>query len=827
MEKKKDTACVLCGAAVPWGRRNKGGASGRYCCSGCEHVAAILESVPEEQGQRLLAQARRMGIVPAEGQGPSDAPPGTGSDGPAVPAEAERAERFSVDGLACPSCAWLVSAVLTTQPGVAEVETDFLSDSVRVRYDMRRTGPDALAAPLSGLGYRLSPLDEDQSPEEARFSRLLARFLLALFLALNAMMLSAVHWAAYVELIPPVDLRTVAVIQLVLVLPLIGLGVWPLFRRSLALIRLGRPSMDLLFVLGFTAAFALSVAAFFTDRSQFYFDTCGAFVAISLFGRLVEGKLRLRAARGLRGLLEISATKVAVEEPDGKVAYLPVDRVEPGQVIRVEPGQTVAFDGSLAGEQAGLVSEAMLTGEPALLLKRPGEAIQSGSVAAGDPLSVRVVRPYREGRLQQIADGIAQALTRNELRLRSADRVAFWFVPTVLLLAAATFLGRMAWTGDGPLSADVWMPTISVLLVACPCAFGIATASALAVAVSALLRHGVLVKDGGALERLGGIDLLALDKTGTLTTGRWQIEAVRWFTEEDHDLLAGVAALEAGVDHPVAHALRAHLVRGEGIEPVEVSEREVIGGQGVVGRIPAGRLAVGQPGLFDQAPALDEVPERTTVICFGLDGRVAGWFELSDAIRPGTREVIDWFAQRGVEPVVLSGDRPEVAASVAAELGIERAAGGLTPDDKRARVLAWTEDGRRVAFTGDGSNDAPAMAEAEVAISLRHGTDLSLSAAHLLPLSGDLTLLPKVVQAAGLTQRTIWRNYLWAFGYNALFLPLAALGLLHPIFAAGLMFASSVTVLVQSLRLRGKLDAQWQSGEPVEDPAAALEEASG
>ena len=822
MGSASDKSCRLCGVRVPIGRRSSK-PDRRFCCDGCERVADILASVPKERGERILAQARRLGIVPLAGA----SGPGLGMAAVEAPVAgigglaAERSERFLVDGYACPSCAWLLYAVLQQQAGVAEVEADFLSDSVRVRYDMRRTGPDELNSAVKGFGFGLSVLGEGRSPEELSFSRQLSRFLLALFLAGNAMMLSAVHWASYLEWIPPIDLRTVAFIQLVLVIPLIGLGVWPLLKRGLRLLRLGQASMDLLFVAGFTAAFSLSIAAFFTEASRFYFETCSAFVAISLFGRLVEGKLRLRAARELRGLLNLPATKVAVVLADGTKDFQLVESLEPGQSILVEPGQSVPLDAELSEPESSLVSEAMLTGEPAPVLKQLGDAVLAGSRVLEDALTLRVIRPYREGRLRQIADTVAQGLTRNELHLRSADRLAAWFVPSVLVVAIATYCGWVLFAGVGVLNPKAWMPAVSVVLVACPCAFGIASASALAVSVSALLGHGVLVKDGGALERIGHIDLLAVDKTGTLTNGLWQVEGVHWFSEPEPELLSAVAAAESGVEHPVAHALRTYLTDRPAHETPAAVEVELIPGRGVRCVVSGRKLAVGRSDLFDQDPGYLAVPARSTLVFFGWDSKPAGAFALGDSIRPGTEQVIDFFKTRGLAIRILSGDRQAVVDSIANSLGVQWARGDMLPEDKRAEIESQSRAGRRVMYCGDGTNDAPAMAQASVAVSLRHGTELSLSAAHLLPLAGDLGMLPPLVAVAERTQRTIWRNYAWAFGYNAIFLPMAAFGVLHPIFAAGLMFASSVTVLVNSLRLRPALDRVWQASELLRDTGEA------
>jgi Cu+-exporting ATPase len=686
---------------------------------------------------------------------------------------------------------------------------------MRVEYDMRRTGVDDLAGVLKPFGYRIHPLAASDNPEEVLFGRLLKRFVFALFLAVNIMMLSAVHWASWMEVLPPVDLQTVAVIQLVMILPLIALGVWPLLQRAVRLMRLGRPSMDLLFILGFSAAFFLSVAAFVfpSPDAHFYFDTCAAFVAIALFGRLVEGKLRLRAARDLRGIMDLSATKVAVRREDTTIDYLPLERIEPGQIVEVDPGQYVPFDGRSETERAA-VSEAMLTGEPTPVLKALGDPIWAGSKALSDPVALTVTRPFHEGRLQQIAKGIAQALTRSELRLRSADRLASWFVPMVLLVALLTFVLRLVFLGEGDwLAPRVWMPTVSVLLVACPCAFGIASASALAVAVSTLLGRGVLVKDGTALERFAAVDRLVFDKTGTLTTGLWRVEKIHWWQPEDKSLLAAVAGAEAGVEHPVAHALRSHLIHTLGLEPAKVEAVELLPGRGIRTRLGSSSLTVGSLDLFEQAPDGLDPPDHVTLVAFGLDGKAAGAFLLTDTIREEAAPVVGWFRQRGIDSTVLSGDRTEVVRSVARALGIEQSEGNLTPEEKRDRIRDMTGTGAqfavpssarcaRPAFAGDGSNDAPAMAESEVAISLRHGTNLSIETAHLLPVTGGLEILPGVYRASQATVRTLRRNFAWAFGYNLLFVPLAALGYLHPVFAAGLMFLSSVTVLISSLGLR-------------------------
>ncbi len=793
--------CLLCGMPLSEERKSLPDKRGQFCCDRCFQVHQVAESSPPGVREKILAKGK--GGERGENAEKARAFPG-------VPPEATAREVFSVEGLSCPSCARLVDALLLRREGVLDVETDFLSDSVRVAYDMRRVSPDDLERALSEAGYKLSRLRGEKDPETRAFSRLLWRFLIAFFLGLNLMMLSAVHYASALEWIPETDLRSIAFLQLFLAVPLLFLDVLPLAARSLRLLRMGKPSMDLLFVMGFSAAFFLSIAAFFTEKGHFYFDACGAFVTISLFGRLVEGRLRFRAARELKALIRLPASKAAVLGERGNKVYRRLEDLEPGDRIFVEPGVYVPCDCENL-EGARLVSEAMLTGESTPVLKKPGETVWAGSTVLETPLTGKVLRPFKEGRLQKIAAGVAQALAGNELRLRSADRLAAWFVPLVICLAALTLAARLLFLPHtGILDPAAWLPSISVLLVACPCAFGIATASAVAVAVSTLLEKGILVKDGGALERFCRSDTLTLDKTGTLTTGTWKVRDIEWAGgKPDSGTLEAVAGTEEGVEHPVAQTLFGHLVRERGLSPRKPCRADRIPGRGVKASFGKDTLAVGSPALFEEIPPMEDPGEETTVVYFGWNGKAAGRFLLKDTPRPEAASVAAFFAGEGLEVQVLSGDREEVARSTARKLGIPKSKGGLLPEEKKEVIAALRARGKKVAFAGDGSNDGPALAESDVGIALRHGTDLSLETAHFIPLSGDLSALPPLYRASRLTLRTIRRNFGWALLYNTLFLPAAALGYLHPIAAAGLMLASSSTVLLHSLFLRGWIRKAW------------------
>lgn len=817
---KVQRACSLCGTPVP-GAEHPG--KEVFCCTGCAHVHAILASLPAGQGQAILEQARATGIIPAGAAALAAQPePGPAAGAPATPqqggraagaavaaAGAERVERFALEGLRCPSCAWLVGMLLLRRPGVRQAEADFLSDSVRVTYDQRRSSPQELAAALDGTGYRLRPLGRSDPADEGAVRGLDLRTLSSFFLAANIMGLAAVHWSGALVGLPRLDELRVALLELLLLVPLLLLGLVPLLRSSLALLRQGRAGMDLLYVLGAGAACGLSLTAFFRDDAEFYFDTCAAFIAISLCGRLIEGRLRRRATGELSRLLRLDATKVAVlPSPEAAPAarrWLPLDRVEPGTVIEVQAEELLPLDAEWLGDP-GAVDEAMLTGEPTPVPRRQGDTVWAGSRVLTGPCRARTLRRWQEGRLQQIAGAMAGALAHGELRLRSADRLAGFFVLAVLGVAAAAWVLRLLLVpGASVGSAAVWLPAIAVLMAACPCAFGLASAVSLAVAVGALLRQGVLVRDGAALERLASTDLLVLDKTGTLTAGRWGIRELRWGQAPDRELLAAVAGAEAGVEHPVARALRDGLAREPELVPLQPDgEVRALPGKGLIARFGPRELRVGTPELVPPPPGLlAGLDERTSVVCFGWGEAAAGCFLLEDTLRPEAGDALVRLRGLGIEPLILSGDRHAVVQAVGRSLGLPSAAtrGGLDPAEKQALVLAASARGRRVAFAGDGSNDGPAMAAADVAIALRHGTDLALSAAQIVPLAGGLEVLPRLWDAARQTACVIRRNYWWAACYNAVCVPVAACGWLHPILAAGLMFGSSLTVLLLSLRL--------------------------
>ncbi len=811
-----DHLCRLCSTPIPWVRRKQNPKeTSLYCCSGCLHVAQILAVVSPEQGRKIFDQARVLGIVP-NADSLSEGSPGIENRAAdpdrleVVEEKTQHTERYVLEGIACPSCAWLVDAVMLNLEGVIDSRTDFMSDSVVVTYDMRRLGPHDLAEALHPFGYRMLPVREGSTPEEAHMSHLLRQFLLALFLTLNVMMLSAVHWFSFLEVVPNLDLKIIALVQLALTVALMGFGVRPLLVRGMKLLRLGRPSMDILYVMGFFSAFFLSVTGFFVGQGAFYFDTCCAFLTISMFGRVVEAKLRHRAVKKLRSLWDVPAVKVEVLGSQGDV-FRPIDQVLVGDEIIVRSGQSVPFDG-ICMDASVVVSEAVLSGESTPLVKKAGDTIWAGSRPMDQAIRIRVSRPFRLGRLQQIAECVARSLGQSEIRLRSADRLAGWFVPGVLLLAVLTLTARLWHMRFADfLDPEAWMPAVSVLLVACPCAFGIASASVLAVAVSKLLEKGVLITDSSVLERLETVDTVVLDKTGTLTAGDWNVQEVRWFQVPNDDVLKIVAGMESGIDHPVALCLREYICRGLEIEPMTPEGIENVAGRGVRAMHAGRQFCVGSAELFESVADLGYVDELVSLVYFGNSRCAEGVFLLTDTLRRDALPMISFFRKLGMRIEVLSGDRQSVVDGVARRLDIEKAQGGFSPEQKQAEIRRLAGLYRQVCYIGDGSNDGPAMAESQVAISVRKGTNISMTAAHIILLVDRLDCVSSIFASGRITRKVMRWNFVWAFFYNLLFLPLAALGFLHPVAAAGLMFVSSITVLINSLRLGSRVEKIWSA----------------
>lgn len=695
-----------------------------------------------------------------------------------------KTETFPVDGMTCASCVARVERALKNVPGVTSASVNLALAEATVTYE--NSTPETLARAVADRGYtlRIDGKEVDRTAEiRAWRNRAIAAWILTL--PLLALM------------IPGLSLHLDWRVQAVLAgLTVFGAGAG-FFVRAARLARRLEAGMDTLVALGAGVAYLFGVLDGWSGKHHLTFETGAALVAFLLLGKWLEAKARHRATASLEALVKLAPSTARRVLADGSDEEVPVSALAVGDVVRVPHASAIPVDGIVRAGKAE-VDEAVITGEPLPDSRGPGDAVVAGALVYGGALDVEVKAAGRDTWLAKLANQVAEAQTSKAPVQALADKVSAIFVPIVIVLGIATFFGWWAFTGS---IAEAWRPAVTLLVIACPCALGLATPIALTTALGSAAKRGLLVRDAAAFERLAELTDLAFDKTGTLTQGRPALVDLR--TSEGVDpnaALAAAAALERGSEHPIAVGIRN---AAEGLVLPEVADFRAHTGGGVEGTIAGLAHRLGSPAFLGlDAPS---VPEGKTAVGLAApDGPVA-WFVLADTPRPEAFDVVAGLKRDGLRLHLLSGDRPEAARTVGAKFGIEEATGGMRPEQKAERVRALRADGRVVGFVGDGVNDAAALAEADAGISME-GLEAARVAAPLNLLRPGLSPLVGAIDLARRTRRVIRQNLAWAFGYNLVLVPLAAFGQLEafggPMLAGAAMGLSSVTVVVNALRLR-------------------------
>ena len=624
--------------------------------------------------------------------------------------------------------------------------------------------------------------------------------------------------------------RPLAWLQLVASAPVVLWGGWPFFERAWLSLRTGHLNMFTLIGLGTGAAWLFSAVATVLPASWFppafrdhggavpvYFESAAVIVALVLLGQILELQARGRVSGAIKALLGLSPKSALRVQDDGRDEEVPVAEVAPGMLLRVRPGEKVPVDGSVV-EGRSSVDESMVTGEPIPVEKGAGERVTGGTVNGNGSFVMRAERVGKDALLAQIVRMVGEAQRSRAPVQRLADAVAGWFVPAVVASALAAFAAWALW-GPEPRLAYALVNAVAVLIIACPCALGLATPMAIMVGTARGAGAGILVRSAEALETFGKVDLLLIDKTGTLTVGKpvlARIESGAGTSEEE--LLRLAAGLERGSEHPLAAAILAG-ARGRGIDPEAAARFGYRPGLGVEGDVGGRSVAVGTAALLRDLgidpgtlEARAEVVRREggTVVLVALDGRAAGLLEVRDPVKPGAAGAVAALVADGVEVVMLTGDARTTAEAVAREVGISRVEAGVLPAAKGEVVARYLAEGRIVAMAGDGVNDAPALAAASVGVAMGTGTDVAMETAGITLVRGEMTGLLRARRLSRGTMRNIRQNLFWAFAYNTLGVPLAA-GVLYPftglllspMIASAAMSVSSVTVILNALRLRG------------------------
>ncbi|WP_018158473.1 MULTISPECIES: heavy metal translocating P-type ATPase [unclassified Thioalkalivibrio] len=821
------TRCFHCGLDVPAGAHYPVTFEGREeptCCPGCQAVAgAIIErglgayyhhrdAPPAESGSPLIPEElRELELFDHPGvQQQFVVAAGDGGE--------RREAALMLEGITCAACVWLNERHVQALPGVVSFRVNYSTRRAQVVWDPERIVLSDILKAIRDIGYHAHPYDPGTREQAIARERGLAlrRIAVAALGMMQVMMLAVALWLGAEDTEHEDLLQFMRWVAAALTTPVVLYSAIPFYQSAWRDLRHWQLGMDVPVSLAIIVTYLASLYAVILGTGEHvYFESVVMFVFFLLTSRYLELIARQRASHAIDRLDRLVPAIANREDANGQLEAVPVGELVPGDRVRVRPGEAIPTDGVVyAGEST--VNRALLTGEPEPHPARAGDAVTGGTVNVDGPLVIEVRRVGAETTLAAIQRLLDRAQTEKPRMARIAEAGTGWFVGAVLILTALAGLVWYAWIDP---ARALWV-MVAMLVATCPCALALATPVALTATTGALSRLGLLVTRGSALETLPRVDMVCLDKTGTLTVGlprlvdRTDLQPA----PEGGDWLAWAAALEAHSEHPLARAL----VEPAGPSPLRATGIRNRPGQGLQGHIEGHRVAIGGASMLpaggDMTPEAPAGHPLATPVWLVVDDQPVALFWLADTPRPEARDVIQDLRARGLQVVLLTGDRPEAARAFAAQMDIASAEGGLSPEDKLAYVRARQAEGHVVLMAGEGINDAPVLAGADVSLAMGGGTRLAQTQADLVLLSDRLEHLPRALDQARHTRRVIRQNIAWAIGYNVVALPVAAAGLLTPWLAALGMSLSSLLVVGNALRLRPTRDDE-RVGEPVGEAA--------
>lgn len=706
---------------------------------------------------------------------------------------------FEVDGMTCAACANRIERVLSKQEGVDTAVVNFTGAAAKIRSD-KPLDPESLRTAVKKIGYDIRVVTEDSErqslvekysdEERVQWRRFWISAALSIPLMVLAMTGPDATWNHFV--------------QLALATPVVFILGAQFHTVAAKQLRSFGASMDTLISLGTLVAWGYSLWAMFNDEAVF-FETSGMIITLITLGRAFEARSKGRASSAIAALLDLGAKEARVLR-DGVESTIAIESLLPGDLMVVRPGEKVPTDGVITSGVSSL-DESMLTGESIPIDKSDGDEVFGATVNQQGRLEVRATKIGSETALAQIINLVEEAQASKAPVQHLADKVSAVFVPVVIVIAVLTYI---AWAVLGDSNADAIRAAIAVLIIACPCALGLATPTAIMVGSARGAELGVLFKRADVFERSRTIDRVVFDKTGTLTTGVMSLTDVESSLDEAEFLhLAG--SVEAASEHPIGQAV-AFGVEVRDIELSPVTDFTAVSGQGVVGKVDGRAVVVGKAKLLaDQGVQIadrwmtklaDVESQARTAFVVGVDGEAVGVIGVADEVRPSSAETIKSLKRNGVESAMLTGDNQRTAEAIAKQIGIDTVVAEVLPGEKAEHVARFQANGDVVAFVGDGINDAPALTKADIGMAVGTGTDVAIEAGDVVLMSGNPALADISIRLASKTFRTIRENLFWAFGYNVAAIPLAALGFLNPMVAAAAMAMSSVSVVTNSLKLK-------------------------
>ncbi len=818
--------CDLCGLPCPSSSADESADGPRYhfCCHGCRQVFTILMEAADDpdpssfQQTELFRKCRQMGIISAATEATDRGRAGE-REKPLLAATADTADAvdgfqstaesglldttFNLSGMWCPACAWLVEETLRRADGIAHARCNFATDRLRVTYDPVRMPTDRIAARLEDLGYGAALPDEAEGPETKRE---FIRFAISAFLTANVMMLS---WALYTGFFSDISAETIRNLS------------WPIFFLATAVMFYGGRriylkawqglfsatfGMETLVSAGAFSAYLYSTTQLLAGRLHLYFDTATMLITLVLLGKTLESRARDKVKAGLQNFFSLQPAKVKICSPGfPRGRYAAIGQLKPGDLFEIAAGEIVPADGRVVSGRAG-ISEASLTGEPAPIVRTTGDSVRAGTEVVDGTLRATATAVGAASTLGQMMDIMTRALDEKTPFEGRTDRLLQGFVPAILGLALLTgAVSRLT----GLATEAAVMRALTVMVISCPCALGIAVPLARVAGISLAGKHGILIRAFSCFEQAPKVDAVVFDKTGTITDGRWALRRIVPAAPLDADeALRLAAALEKNARHPIAaELLRRAGQKGLALPQVNDLKTFENGLSGTVGghQIKIGsKIFLAEPPTRMAAPALGDLSAPSaldSVVYMSRNGLICAAFVFGDRIKATARRAINRLHQRGCRTYLVSGDEARAVGAVADAVGIPAAGGDMLPRDKARFIRNLIGEGRKTIMVGDGINDAPALAQADISMAVYSAAGLAGEIADLTLMRGDPEQVIDFLDLARHVNRTILTNLSFSFVYNAISIPAAMLGLLHPLVAVCAMLLSSLTVIGNTLLL--------------------------